>query len=139
MPSSIIAGAVVFAVDTARVSAFYSQVLGLSVAHADHDHVVLEADSFQLVVHALPAPIAVSIEIADPPHRREDAAVKLIFLVPSLSKARMLAARLGGELSSTEHEWLFQTYRVCDGHDPEGNVIQLREQAFQPVPRVDPL
>ena len=129
MPSPITAGAVVYAKDVARVSSFYAQVVGLEVTHSDHDHVVLESAVFQLVVHATPAGIAASLEIADPPIRREDTAVKLVFPVPSIGTARTLAAKHGGELDPPEREWRFQGHRVCDGHDPEGNVIQLRETA----------
>jgi len=127
MPSAITAGAVVYAKDLSRVSAFYAAVVGLSVTHAEHDHVVLEAEAFQLVVHAIPAGIAASIDIADPPIRREGTALKLVFLVPSISTSRTLAAEHGGEVDPPEREWRFQSHRVCDGHDPEGNVIQLRK------------
>jgi predicted enzyme related to lactoylglutathione lyase len=129
MKSSIAAGAVVYAKDLARMSAFYEQVTGLPVTHFDAAYAVLESGAFQLVVHAIPAHIAASIKIADPPVRREDSAVKLVFLVPSIAKARALAPSLGGELNPPEREWQFGPYRVCDGHDTEGNVIQLREHA----------
>lgn len=101
--------------------------MGLRVTHEEHDHVVLEAEAFQLIVHAIPAGLAASIEIADPPICREDMAVKLVFLVPSISSARALAAEHGGGVDPPEREWRFRSHRVCDGHDPEGNVIQLRE------------
>jgi predicted enzyme related to lactoylglutathione lyase len=127
MPSPITAGAVIYAKDLPRVSAFYAEVVGLEVTHAEQDHVELESESFQLVVHAIPPGIAASIEIADPPIRREDTAVKLVFPVPSISRSRTLAADHGGEVDPPEREWRFQGYRVCDGHDPEGNVIQFRE------------
>lgn len=129
MPSPITVGAVVYAKDVPRISAFYAKVVGLAVTHSGHDYVVLESEVFQLVVLAVPARIAASIEIANPPVRREDTAVKLAFLVPSISTSRTLAATHGGALNPTEREWQFQSYRICDGHDPEGNVIQLRENA----------
>jgi len=129
MPSPIPAGAVVYAKDIARLGVFYAAVAGLRVTHAGDDHIVVESASFQLVVHALPADVAASFEIVAPPLRREDAAVKLVFPVPSLGAARALAARHGGELDPAECEWQFQGHRICDGNDPEGNVIQLREDA----------
>ena len=127
MSALITAGAVVCAKVVPRVAAFYRDVIGLAVTHSGHDYVVLESAQFQLVVHSIPAGIANSIEIADPPARRVDTAVKLIFLVPDISASRIMAAKLGGELDPTAREWRFQECRVCDGHDPEGNVIQLRE------------
>jgi hypothetical protein len=32
-------------------------------------------------------------------------------------------------LNPTDKEWRFQGFKVCDGLDPEGNVIQFREHA----------
>ena len=36
-----------------------------------------------------------------------------------------IAAELGGAVN--EREWEFEGAKVCDGHDPEGNVFQLRQ------------
>jgi predicted enzyme related to lactoylglutathione lyase len=129
MSSTLTAGAVVYAKDILRLSAFYADVAGLRVTHADADHVVLESQGFQLVVHAVPADIAASFTIAAPPLPREDAAVKLVFMVPSIGTSRTVATKLGGGLDPAAREWRFQDSLVCDGHDPEGNVFQLREQA----------
>ncbi|MGB0059863.1 hypothetical protein [Candidatus Binatus sp.] len=54
-------------------------------------------------------------------------AVKLVFEVPSISAARAIAPLHGGELFSPNQEWNFQGYRVCDGQDPEGKVVQFRQ------------
>lgn len=121
-------GAVLYVKDVAQVSAFYSGVLGFEVADSQADHMVLESPTFQLVVHAIPEDIAISIEIAIPPIRRTDTPIKLIFCVENISATRTVALRLGGELNSPESEWEFQGYRICDGHDPEGNVLQFREK-----------
>jgi len=129
MAGPITAGAVVYAKDVPQVSGFYAEVAGMEVTHAELDFVVLESAFFQLVVHAIPAGIAASIAIASPPVRREETPVKLIFPVPNISASRTLAAKHGGELNPTQREWQFQSCRVCDGHDPEGNVFQLRENA----------
>jgi predicted enzyme related to lactoylglutathione lyase len=129
MEASIAAGAVVYAKNLARMSAFYEQVTGLPVTHFHADYAVLQSGAVQLVVHSIPAHIAASITVADPPARREDTAVKLMFVVPSIAQARALAASLGGELNPPDREWQFGAYRVCDGHDTEGNVIQLRQHA----------
>jgi len=123
------AGAVVYAKDISRVSAYYAGVTGLEVTHSEAGHVVLESPALQLVVVAIPAQIADSIELADPPIRRTGTPIKLVFPVASISAARKAAQALGGELNPPEREWQFQGVRVCDGHDPEGNVLQLREHA----------
>jgi predicted enzyme related to lactoylglutathione lyase len=123
------AGAVVYAKDLARVSAFYAGVLGFHVAHSEADHVVLESPAFQLVIVAIPEHIAESIDVAEPPVPRTDTPIKLVFPVASIEAARAAAASRGGQLNPPEREWQFQGFRVCDGHDPEGNVVQFRERA----------
>jgi predicted enzyme related to lactoylglutathione lyase len=121
------AGAVLYAKDIDKVRIFYSMVVGLAVTGSEDDHVVLESPSFQLVLVAIPEKIAVDIEISATPIRRENAAIKLVFFVSSISAARALAIDFGGQLSPSEREWTFQGYKVCDGFDPEGNVVQFRE------------
>ena len=129
MPSLPPAGAVLYAKDIAKVGHFYADVAGLRLAHEEQDHLVLESDTFQLVVVAIPSKRAASIHIAEPPQRRENTAIKLVFPVSSLVAARQAAQLRGGELNAPSREWLFQGSRVCDGHDPEGNVVQFREHA----------
>jgi len=123
------AGAVVYAKNLSRVSEFYAGVLDFKVSHIEADHVVLESSDFQLVVHSIPQAIASQIDIATPPVRRTETPIKLVFFVPSIVASRAAAAKLGGELNPPEREWRFDQCTVCDGHDPEGNVLQLREQA----------
>ena len=123
------AAAVLYAKDIARVGAFYAEVMSLTVAHAEEDHMVLESATFQLAIVAIPARIAATIEIATPPVRRSETPIKLVFPVASIDTARVAAARRGGELNPAEREWQYQGSRVCDGHDPEGNVMQCRERA----------
>jgi catechol 2,3-dioxygenase-like lactoylglutathione lyase family enzyme len=121
------AGTVIYAAELERMSAFYAAATGLRVSRSEPNYVVLESATFQLVLHAIPAEIAVTFEIADPPVRREDAAVKPVFEVPSIGVARKAAADHGGQLDEPEREWQFERWVVCDGHDPEGNVVQFRE------------
>ena len=124
------AGAVVYAKDISAVSAFYRDTAALRVVHAESDHVVLQSPGFQLVVVAIPNHIAESIHITKPPQRRQDTAVKLVLHVASIAAVRVAAQSLGGELDGPQREWNFQGSRVCDGHDPEGNVVQFREDAL---------
>lgn len=128
MNTSHDAGAVIYARDLARVSRFYEQVAGLRVTHAEDDHVVLGSGGFQLVLVAVPERLAASIELADPPRPRENTAIKPVFVVANLAAARDRAPALGGQLLPSAREWSFQGMRVCDGHDPEGNVVQFRER-----------
>jgi predicted enzyme related to lactoylglutathione lyase len=126
----IAGGAVVYAKSTTTVSTFYAEVAGLQITHAEQDYVVLESGDFQLVVVAIPAKLAASIQVAVPPRPREDTAIKLVLPVASIASARLVAQSLGGQLNPPEREWQFQSSRVCDGHDPEGNVVQFRERTL---------
>jgi predicted enzyme related to lactoylglutathione lyase len=120
-------GAVVFAKDLQRVARFYERVLALAVVHAEVDHVVLESALQQIVIHAIPGPIAAGIHITVPPERREDTALKLFFAVDSIDALRSTAAALGGQIDPPARAWQARGFRAVDGHDPEGNVLQFRE------------
>ncbi len=122
-------GAVLFAKNLDRVAAFYSAVLGLTEANRDNDHVLLESPGFQLVVHRIPGGAAAAGAITAPPARRASAAFKPVFFVPSLSHLRTVAETNGGVIEPAAQEWSFNGVAVCDGVDPEGNVIQFREHS----------
>lgn len=122
-------GAVVFVKYLDRATAFYRDTMALAVTHEEPGLVVLESDSLQLVMHAIPPPIADTFEIADPPEVREDASVKLFFYVADFAAARVAAAAHGGRFQPAEKEWEWRGFRACDGVDPEGNVVQIRRPA----------
>ena len=121
-------GAVLFARALDRMATFYSAVLGLTEANRDEEHTVLESPGFQLVVHRIPGNSAMTAEIAVPPVRRASAAFKPVFFVPNISSIRAIVETYGGVMEPTEMESSFNGVTVCDGLDPEGNVIQFREQ-----------
>jgi predicted enzyme related to lactoylglutathione lyase len=121
-------GVVIYAKDIDKVSAFYAAVSDLAVTLVEPGRVELAGGGFELVIIAIPEHIAVDIEIADPPQRREETPIKPIFVVHSIAAARAVAGVHGGVIDSPEREWELPHARVCDGHDPEGNVIQLREK-----------
>lgn len=118
------AAAVMFVDNVDRISAFYQGVAGMAVVHADDEHVVLEAEGFQLIVHAIPHADA---DESTAYSLREDGCIKLCLPVVSIGAARAVAVGLGGELWPPEREWHARGVRVCDGRDPEGNVFQLRQ------------
>jgi len=74
-------------------------VARLEIVHEVADHVVLESETHELVVVAIPAATAARIVISTPPVRRENTAFKLSFLVDSLEEARKAARAAGGELN----------------------------------------
>ena len=128
--TSILGGATVFAKDVERVSRFYEAACSLVVSVREPGFHVLENGPLQLVVVSIPEHIAREIQVSLPPQRREDTALKLMFVVASIASAREAALERGGIIDPPEREWQFQAMRVCDGHDPEGNVIQVRENAL---------
>lgn len=129
MPDHAVAAAVIYVKDVARVGAFYAKVAELTLSLPEPGYASLESPALQLFIVAMNPDIAATVEIAQPPVPREDTALKFIFPVASLAQARRLAAESGGTLKPVEAEWEFNGYRHCDGHDPEGNVFQLRERA----------
>jgi catechol 2,3-dioxygenase-like lactoylglutathione lyase family enzyme len=128
---------VLYAKDLAIMQEFYQGVFQLEVEQSELDHVVLGSSTSQLVIVQVPASIASPIHIADPPVRRTQTPVKLVFDVESISAARGAVLNLSGGIDPTEREWIFQGYRVCDGHDPEGNVVQFQQRRHNSGTRAD--
>ncbi len=129
MSNAAKSGAVIFAKDLTRVARFYQGIAALCVVHVEQDHVVLESKHMELVIHAIPQRIAEEIIIADPPELRAETPIKLFFPVASLDDARSKAPALGGALGAKSKEWEDRGFLACDGNDPEGNVVQFRENA----------
>ncbi len=127
------AGALIYAHDLTRLTAFYETFLAMRRAHEGDGYVVLESGDAQLVIHAIPAHIAATFTIASPPEVREDGAIKLFFAVPSLAAAEAAAPALGGAVFGPEYS--AGVFRARNAYDPEGNIIQVRE--FEPTPAAD--
>lgn len=116
---------------------FYEGVLPLKVEQSELDHVVLGSSTSQLVIVQVPASIASRIHIADPTVRRSQTPIKMVFDVESISAVRGTVLNLRGGIDSAKSEWIFQGHRVCDGHDPEGNVVQLQQRNHNSGSRTD--
>jgi predicted enzyme related to lactoylglutathione lyase len=123
MSTNVRPGAVIFSGDHRRLAKFYEAVAGLAVRFADEGVTVLGSDTFELVIHPLKGEPAVN----DPPVVRYDSYIKPFFPVTSLSETREKAAALGGQLSPQNEEWTARGFRACEAIDPDGNVIQFRE------------
>jgi predicted enzyme related to lactoylglutathione lyase len=129
MPNKPKPSAVVFAKEIEQIADFYRFVLGVATIYSDKDHVVLDGDGFQLVIHGIPKEIAATIEIKTPPSVREEIPIKICFPVESIHASRNKAGELGGQIRPKKNEWQARGFRACDGFDPEGNVFQIRESA----------
>lgn len=121
---------VVFVADVRRMTSFYRDLSAMDVLLGDEDHTVMEFEGFQLVIHALHGEPPVRPDAASSVPVRRDSYVKLCLPVQSIAAARAFAAANGGAIKSPQHEWEARGFRACDGNDPEGNVIQVRETAL---------
>ena len=122
------ASATLYAVDVPRVAAFYVAVLGMKRHPAEDGFCTLHSAVLELHVIAVPAAIAATITLTEPPQLREDTPIKLGFAVRSIAAARGAAPAYGGAVEAVEREWEWEGVRRCDGHDPEGNVVALLER-----------
>jgi predicted enzyme related to lactoylglutathione lyase len=121
-------GIVLFAKNKKRVSAFYQETLRLHAVESQPSHDLLQGDTHEIVVHAIPRKIAAGITITRPPTRRESAAFKPTFVVASLEEVRSAAERTGGSLTPLSEAWHFRGCAVLDGWDPEGNRVQFKQR-----------
>jgi hypothetical protein len=124
-------GAVVYVLDLDRAVEFYRLTTNWTVLQRESSFVTLQSPSERvatvLTLVQIPEAIAAEITLEDPPQRREETPIKLSFAVDDLAAVRELAPVLGGVVDAAETEWVFGSVRVCDGHDPEGNVVQFRQ------------
>jgi len=124
-------GAVVYVLDLDRAVEFYRLTTNWTVLQRESSFVTLQSPSERvatvLTLVQIPEAIAAEITLEDPPQRREETPIKLSFAVDDLAAVRELAPVLGGVVDAAETEWAFGSVRVCDGHDPEGNVVQFRQ------------
>jgi predicted enzyme related to lactoylglutathione lyase len=125
MATNIKPGAVIFTGDHKRLAKFYEAMTGLAVRFADDNHTVLGSDTYELVIHSLSAEPSVNV----PPVAREDSYIKPFFPVTNLFEARERAVAFGGQLRGQNEEWAARGFRACEAIDPDGNVIQFREDA----------
>lgn len=124
MPTNIRPGTVIFTSDHQRLARFYQAMTGLPVRFTDDGITVLASETFELVIHSLPGEPAVN----NPPHVRQDTYIKPFFPVTSLAEVRAKAVALGGQLRPPNEEWEARGFRACEAIDPDGNVIQFREE-----------
>ena len=121
--------AVLFVKDQDKLTAFYSDVLGMTRRAGDESHSVLERGGFELIVHQIPKPIADGIEIEQPPVRRSGGALRLDYPVESIDDSRKLARSLGGGIDETPPQWADSETNFFLGYDPEGNQFGVSQKA----------
>ncbi len=121
--------AVVFVTDVPRMRQFYQTLASMALLQEDDQHAVLELEGFQVVIHALSGASPAAMALGGLVPAREDAHIKVCLPVESIAAARSRAAALGGTIKPPSSEWEARGFRACDGQDPEGNVLQVRQTA----------
>jgi predicted enzyme related to lactoylglutathione lyase len=126
--------ATIYVTDLDTMSVFYQQCFGLiEVARATGDYCILESDAWTLALVRASGIEASSIKINDPPRRRTDTPIKLGFAVVDIDACRSAVRRLGGLAEAAEQDWQFRGVLHGDVVDPEGNVVQLRQELPEPL------
>lgn len=118
---------VIFVASVPHVASFYESLAAMTRIVGDDEHVVLETAGFQLVIHKLRGAGASDAGQGRKVEPREDSYLKVCLPVRSIADARAIAAKHGGHVKPTKFEWEARGFRACDGHDPEGNILQVRE------------
>jgi predicted enzyme related to lactoylglutathione lyase len=125
----VTAAAVVYVRDLRRMRDFYEACFGMSVLESGGDeYCVLASEDWSVSLVAVPATIAATWAITDPPERREETPVKLAFEVANIEELRAVITRTGGQADPAGSAWDFRGFRHLDCLDPEGNVVQLRQR-----------
>ena len=119
----------VYALDVPRLAAYYTGIAGFEIHEVDDGFTTLHTPTLELVLVRIRPEHAEGLVVTDPPQRREDTPIKLSLVVPSLASAREMAPTFGAVVDPVEDEWTWGGFTRCDGHDPEGNVVQLMETA----------
>lgn len=123
------AHAAVYALDLGRLAAYYTGVAGFEIHEVDDGFTTLRSPTLELVLVRIRPEDSLDMVITDPPRRREETPIKLSLPVPDLAAARALAPAYGAAVDPPEDEWTWGGFTRCDGHDPEGNVVQLMQPA----------
>jgi hypothetical protein len=111
MPNRPKPSTVIFAKEIEHMADFYRIVLGMSEIYSAKDHVVLDGEGFQLVIHGIPKKIAETIKITVSPSVREDIPIKICFPVENIQASRESADSLGGQISPKNDEWKARGFR----------------------------
>jgi len=119
--------AVIFVYNVARLRDFYQKVISMAIVVDECDYAILALPHFELVIHGIPSERPTDANAKEFVEVREDGYCKICLPVKHIENARTIARELGGTIKEPDHEWTARGFRACDGHDPEGNVFQVRE------------
>ena len=114
---------ILFVKDFDRMVGFYRDVIGLAPqGDAADGWQDFDAGGCAFALHAIPEPIARDIVIEDPPKPREDVPAKVVFHAEDPGAVAAELREAGVQMGEVR---VFEDLAMCDGTDPEGNVIQF--------------
>ena len=120
-------GLVIYVADLSRMSDFYEKVFGLKLREVDNKYISLGDEQFELVILKSTVSEKLKKSNSGTVQIRELTPIKPVFIVDnSIGEIRKIVKSFGGGLKSSETEWEFNNFCVCDGWDPEGNIFQVR-------------
>jgi predicted enzyme related to lactoylglutathione lyase len=111
-------GAMLFVKDLGRMTAFYTDALGLTPNEVTRMDTWVEFSDAGFSLHAIPVAIAEGIQIQSPPHPREQSAAKLTFEVQDVDATLTKIESMGLPL-------LRRPWGGTEAVDPEGNVFAI--------------
>lgn len=114
---------VIYAHDHAALARFYAAVLRLVALEEETGYVRLASDAVEVVVIQAPP----GAGRGTPGRPRTETPIKPAFLVDDIEALRPVIAAAGGGLRPASDAWDWSGARHLDGHDPEGNIFQLRQ------------
>lgn len=115
-------GLVLYSNSIEDLACFYAQVFQFSRADTDDSYIRLTHPAAEIVI--LQAASQYQTVSTEP---RESTPIKPVFFTDKpIATMRKLVISSGGSLKPIQVEWLFHQYVVCDGHDLEGNIFQVR-------------
>lgn len=110
-----------FVTDLERMTAFYTEVLGLTVVPETRlsNWVEFQSNGSRFSLHAIPAEVSAGITIETPPAPRERSVTKLTFQVADVDGTLTKIEAMGLPL-------LRRPWGEVEATDPEGNIFALR-------------
>jgi predicted enzyme related to lactoylglutathione lyase len=117
---------VIFSHDVRRLARFYEHVLGATAVTEKSGDVRVTTDLDEVLVHSISKKISANMSVQTPPVPRDNSALKPVFEVQSLLSALKRVEANGGVV--TNRTFRYNGITRHDVIDPDGNVIQLREQ-----------
>jgi catechol 2,3-dioxygenase-like lactoylglutathione lyase family enzyme len=110
---------ILFVGDTARMTVFYRDVIGLDIIDdEDPNFVILNGGGCQLCLHQIPTEY-LGKETTEP---REDSYVKFVFYSDNVEADRAELIAKGVRMKEIVR---WENIALCDGCDPEGNIFQI--------------